>query len=51
MNEKEMLEYIIDIYNKKLKELLPEDEYHEFTINVAKEAFKHELNRHGRWRF
>lgn len=44
MNEIEMLRYMIDLYDKKLKELLPEDEYHEFTVNAAKEAFKHELD-------
>ena len=43
MNEKEMLRYKVNLYAEKLKELLTENEYNEFVVNVAKETIKHEL--------
>lgn len=42
MNEKFYL-YIIDIYEKKLKELMGEDEYHKFIIAVSKDGFREEI--------
>ena len=44
MDEIEMLKYMIDLYDKKMKELLPKDEYHEFTVSVSREAVRHELD-------
>ena len=42
MNEK-MLSEIIKIYDEKLKELMPENEYTKFVESVAKTAFAAEI--------
>ena len=42
MNEKFYM-YVIDEYEKKLKEIMGEKEYHKFAEKVAKEGFKKEV--------
>lgn len=42
MSEKFYL-YVIDIYEKKLKELMGEEEYQKFVIEVSKDGFREEL--------
>lgn len=43
MDEKYYL-YVLNAYEKKLKELMGENDYHEFAKEVAKEGFKEEIN-------
>ena len=41
----ETLLFIVKRYEEKLKTLMPEDEYYEFTSQTAKDAFRDEIDR------
>lgn len=45
MTDEKMLMFMLKKYEQKLKEYMTEAEFATFVINIAKEAFKQELDR------
>lgn len=43
MNEKQLME-LLKIYEKKLKEYMPEEEFYKFSVDTAKNLFEKEVN-------
>jgi len=43
MNEKQLME-LLKIYEKKLKEYMPEEEFYRFSVDTAKYLFEKEVN-------